>query len=415
MNAIDSLSRPRVLVLTPRYPYPVIGGDRLRIYHLCRELAQSCTLTLLSLCQTTAELNSALPDDGIFAQVERLYLPYWRSAFNVLRALTGRQPLQVAYYHSREFGRRLQELLPQHDVCLAHLIRTGDYVRHAGKPKVLEMTDAISLNYRRIPDSSLLSSARALIYHLEAKRLQDYERGILNDFDLVSLVSDADRKYLLEGRTLDHVLVCSNGVDLSRLPYSERAAPERVVAFIGNMTSMQNLDACQYFAEAVLPMLRRRGDYKLRAVGRIRQGDARRLERFDGVEVRGNVSSVADSVGNAGVGVAPVRIGAGVQNKVLEYMALGLPVVSSPIALEGLTARPGRELLVADQPEGYVAQIEKLFIDRNYATRLARAARVYVERYHSWSDQLAAFVAKVHQLAGGTAGRPAVRRSSATR
>lgn len=414
MNASDRLSRPKVLVLTPRYPYPVIGGDRLRIYQLCLELSRSCSLTLLSLCQTTAELNAAPPEDGVFEHVERVYLPHWRSVFNALAALPGRVPLQVAYYRSAEFARRLQALLPRHDLCLAHLIRTGDYLRHIPRPRVLEMTDAISLNYQRVRDIGLVKHLRGWVYRLEADRLQDYEQRILNDFNLVTLVSATDRSHLLGERDAEHVLVCSNGVDLARLPFRIRPDPDPVVAFIGNMTSMQNLDACQYFIEEVLPLLHQRGEYRFRAVGRIHPGDARRLARHDGVEVLGNVDSIADSVGNAGVGVAPVRIGAGVQNKILEYMALGLPVVSSPLALEGLAAQPGRDLLVAERPAAYAEAIERLFRERSLAHALAKAGRAYVERHHSWSGQLAPFVAKVHQLAGGAAGRAEVRRSPAT-
>lgn len=403
MNAPEMINRPRVLVLTPRYPYPAIGGDRLRISQLCEELAQTCSLTLLSLCQTKAELNAPAPTDGVFDRVERVFLPRWRSALNVLGALPGREPLQIAYYRSPEYARRLQDLLPRHDVCLAHLIRTGDYLRQIGKPTVLEMTDAISLNYRRVREAGLPRHFRSLVYRLEADRLRDYERRISRDFDLVSLVSATDRAYLMEGGEQAHVIVSSNGVDLARFPYRERLAPEPVVAFIGNMTSVQNLDACFHFVEEVLPLLRQRGPYRFRAVGRIRRHDARLLLRHDGVEVRANVRSVADSVAEAGVGVAPVRMGAGVQNKILEYMALGLPVVTSSMALEGFDARAGREVLVADQPRAYVAQIERLFKDRDFALELARAGRAYVERCHRWPDHLAPLVNGVHALAAGVA------------
>lgn len=394
-------ARPKVLVLTPRYPYPAIGGDRLRISQLCGELSRSFSLTLLSLCQSRAEMDAAAPTDGVFERVERVFLPRWRSVYNVLSALPGRLPLQVAYYRSPEFARRLRELLPRHDVCLAHLIRTGDYLRQTGTPSVLEMTDAISLNYRRVRERGFPRHFRTLIYHLEADRLLDYERRILGDFDLISLVSAADRAFLMEDSEHGHVIVSSNGVDLARFPFRERPDPERVAVFIGNMTSAQNLDACLYFAEEILPLLRERGPYRFRAVGRIRRLDALRLLRHEGVEVRANVDSVADSVGEAGVGVAPVRMGAGVQNKILEYMALGLPVVTSSIALEGLDAVAGREVLVADRPSAYVAHIERLFADRRFALEMALAGRAYVERRHHWSDRLAPLVDGVRALAAG--------------
>jgi len=393
-------SRKRVLVLTPRYPYPVIGGDRVRIYEICRELARQNDLTLLSLCDTQAELHATLPNDGVFQHIERVYLPKWRSAVNVLSAFPGTTPLQVAYYRSGKFARRVRELLPMHEICLAHLIRAGEYIRSIDRPKVLEMTDAISLNYQRVRKLGKLSQAKALIYILEAKRLLKYEQSIINDFDLVTLVSHYDREFLLQGRDVDHVIVCSNGVNLETLPYRERRCSERVIVFIGNMMSLQNLDACHYFIEEVLPLLRRHFDCRFRAIGRITAKNAARLARYEGVEVLSNVPRVADAVGDAIVGVAPIRIGAGIQNKILEYMALGLPAITSSIGLEGLDAVPGKEILLADKPEEYVEHIGRILQDKEYAIDLARAAYAYVKRAHNWSTRLAPLVQWVSRITG---------------
>lgn len=390
--------RSRILVLTPRFPYPVVGGDRLRIYEVCRELARHHDLTLLSLCETKEEMTSVPPSDGVFKQIERVLLPKWRSVLNVLAALRTDTPLQIAYYQSGEFAIRVKELLPGHDVCLAHLIRTGHYVRQSEIPTVLEMTDAISMNYMRVRELKNTRSLKSLVYRFEADRLLHYERSVLADFAAVSLVSELDRDFLLDGRRDDNVVVCSNGVDLESLPFRDRRNSEPVIVFIGNMTSIQNLDACFYFAEAILPLVRERLQCRFRAVGRIKPGDARRLRTIEGVEVLGNVLNVADAVGNARVGVAPVRLGAGVQNKVLEYMALGLPVITSPVALEGLQARAGLDLLVAATPEEYVSQLEVLWHNRELCAGLAASGLRYVKHAHEWAHRLHPLVDQVASL-----------------
>lgn len=399
------MSRRRILVLTPRYPYPVVGGDRLRIHELCRELAREHELTLLSLCETVEEMNSPHPTDGVFTTIERVLLPRWRSLASVLAALPSRTPLQIGYYRSAEFAARVQALLPQHDLCLAHLIRTGEYVRSAPIPVVLEMTDAISMNYQRVRELNKSRGLRSWIYRLEADRLLKYERSIVDDFALVTLVAEPDRDYLLQGRAAPHVMVCSNGVDVSALPFSVRRHSEPVAAFIGNMTSIQNLDAALFFAEEVLPLVREALPCRMRVIGRIRPGDARRLQSLPGVEVVANVDSVAAAVGQARVGVAPVRIGAGVQNKVLEYMALGLPVVTSRVALEGLQARPGLEVLVADSPTEYAQALQWLWADSGLRSEMATAARSYVLQHHSWSSRLRPLVAAVNSLSVTCTGR----------
>lgn len=396
--------RRRVLVLTPRFPYPVVGGDRLRIYEICRELARYHDLTLLSICETQEEMASLPPGDGVFKRIERVLLPRWRSVLNALAALPGSIPLQIAYYQSGAFRKRVQALLPEHDVCLAHLIRTGHYVRQAKIPTVLEMTDAISMNYQRVCELKKARGLKCWVYRFETERLLRYERSVLGAFDAVTLVSELDRDYLLAGRSDDNVVVCSNGVHLDALPFRDRRASEPVAAFIGNMTSIQNLDACFYFAEEVLPLVRERLQCRFRVVGRIKPGDVRRLTAIEGVEVLCNVPNVAEAVGNARVGVAPVRLGAGVQNKVLEYMALGLPVITSPVALEGLQAQPGVDLLVAGTPEEYASRLETLWGDELLRSELAASGLRYVQAHHSWSRRIQPLVDTVASLADARQG-----------
>lgn len=372
-------------MLTARLPYPSIGGDRLRIYELSRALSRTHRLTLLCLCETKEELHRLLPDDGIFTKVERVLLPRWRSLLNTIAAVPTSTPLQIAYYRSAEFARRLTSLLSQHDCCLAHLIRTGAYLRNLHIPKVLEMTDAMSLTYSRARQLRKTNPLMALVYGLEAPRLLRYERSIIRDFSATILVSDVDKDFLLDGMSNENVIVAPNGVDTSLLPYADRTTSDPVIIYIGTMTSAYNLDACLFFATEVLPRARRVIDCRLRVIGRIRPSERRRLMALDGVEVLGNVPNIAGAVGNARVGVAPIRVGAGIKNKILEYMALGLPVISSPIGLEGISARPGIDLLLAERPEEYVEQLARIWHDRELASSLSRHGLNYVKTHHSWA------------------------------
>ena len=395
------MAKKRLLVLTPRFPYPVIGGDRLRIYEVCKVLSRYFRLTLLSLCETQEEMRLHVPADGVFNRVERVWLPQWRSYLNVIKALPGKEPLQIAYYKSREFQVAVDRLLGHHDGALAHLIRVGQYLRGSESPKVLEMTDAISLNYNRVRRKDGKTGFRGLIYRLEADRLLMYEREIVQDFDTAVLVSHIDRNFLFGDKLSDKVLVCSNGVDLHAFPYRWPRNQGRVIAFIGNMSSVQNLDACLYFASEVLPLIRRRTRMIFRVVGRISEKDAKSLRAYEGVEVTGSVRNIADAVADARVGVCPVRIGAGVQNKVLEYMALGLPTITSKIGLEGFDALPGRDLLVANSPEEYAAKVLQLFDNLPLAEGLSRSGRAYVEQNHLWTAQLRPLVERMESMLQG--------------
>ncbi|MDR0241788.1 MAG: glycosyltransferase family 4 protein [Burkholderia sp.] len=393
-----SRDKKKLLVLTPRFPYPVIGGDRLRIYHLCKVLSRRYSLTLLSLCETPDEMHAEVPDDGVFDRVERVFLSRGRSYVNTLLALPTRTPLQVAYYRSRAFSAAVSRLLPSHDGVFVHLVRCAEYVRKSDKPRILEMTDAISLNYSRVKQLKKARGLKSRVFGIEARRLLDYERTIVDDFDLSVLVSRTDRDYLFPGRSVDKVMVCSNGVDLSGLPYAVRGTASRLLIFIGDMRTVQNQDMCHFFIEEVLPLLRRRAAYRFRIVGSIAPALAERFRAYDGVEVTGRVASVAQAASDGAIAVCPMRIGAGVQNKILEYMALGLPVVTTSLGYEGLGARSGQDLLIADTPEEFVDRIEGLVANEAGAVEMAARARTFVEQEHAWERMVAPLVERVGEL-----------------
>lgn len=395
-----SQQKKRLLILTPRFPYPVVGGDRLRIYQVCKALSGRFSLTLLSLCETDAEMVMPLPADGVFDRVERVLLSRSRSYLNTLLALGGTTPLQVAYYRSAAFARAVEQLLPEHDGVLSHLIRCAEYVKGTNKPSILEMTDAISLNYERVRKLKNAGGLKAQVYRLEATRLLAYERRIVEAFDVSVLVSETDRMHLV-GAAHEKVMVCSNGVALEHLPFKDRRDSRPVIVYIGNMASVQNMDACLHFARDVMPLVSQRVDATFRVVGRISDGDAAKLKAFANVEVTGPVDDVASAVEDARLGVCPVRLAAGVQNKVLEYMALGLPVVTSSIGLEGFSAQPERDLLVADTPEDYATTIARLWDDEIRMAHLASNGRAYVNAHHHWGNRLAPLIERVAMLLEG--------------
>jgi sugar transferase (PEP-CTERM/EpsH1 system associated) len=396
----NAISAPRLLVLAPRYPYPIIGGDRLRLHHLCEQLAQRYRLTLLCLCEGS-DPNAPLPPEGIFESVERVVLPRWRSRLNCLAALPMGMPLQLAYYTSKAFERRVAALAPQHDAIVCHLVRLARYALPFDMPRILEMTDAISLNYKRVRQRASPAKLRALIYRLEQSRLEPFEREIVKRFDAAVLVSRVDRNFLFgDDPGLERkVMVCSNGVDTLDLPYQFAAKDSGRIVFIGNMITLQNIDAVEWFARRVLPQVRAvRPDARLEVVGNCPQAERARLGALEGVRVVGHVASIAAAVAGAAVGVCPIRIGAGVQNKLLDYMALGLPSVTTREGLEGIDARPGVEVLMADSPDLMAAAVVDLLCHRRRARTLAEAARRFVEKHHCWSAQLEPIVRRIDEL-----------------
>ena len=395
-------------MLTPRFPYPPIGGDRLRIYQICRMLSPKFELSLLSLCESEQEMEAAIPQDSVFSYVERIYHGWFRRGLGCLGALPSRIPLQVGYYRNPHFARRLEDLLPRHNGVLAHLIRTGAYLMHSEAPRVLEMTDAISLAYERGGEIADWNPLRAFLYRAEAKRLIRFEREMVRMVDLTVLVSAIDRRFLLPGVAGRKIQVCSNGVDTEALPF-DYSSDGKTIVFIGNNIAQHNADAAVYFAEEILPLVRGRcPSAQFKVVGPIRDRLVQKLRREPGVLTTGEVKDVAEAVKCAAVGVCPVRFGAGVQNKLLEYMSLGIPSVTSSIGKEGLDVTPGVHLFVADATREWVDYICELLENRDLGSRIARAARAFVEKEHSWTARMTPLVEAMTKLMS----RPTVRKAA---
>lgn len=392
------MKRLKILVLTSRYPYPVIGGDRLRIFAICQELSKYHDLTLLTFCDNRCELEYKNPDDGVFKEIIKIRRSKIESVINVLISIFTKTPLQVAYYRSRRYKNKLNSIFEKFDISISHLIRTGQYVSELNSKKVLEMTDAISLNYERFNKVNHDFNTKILMFKIDRLKIKIYEKRMVDKFNVVSLISSVDKNYVEEGAKKKNIIVCTNGVNLDLFPFSDRINSDPEIVFIGNLNSVQNMDACLYFCREILPIIRRKIDVTFKIIGRMSDSESKQLRAFPGVSVCANVSNVADAAAHGRIAVAPVRVGAGVQNKVLEYMALGLPVVASSVALEGLSARPNTDLLVADRPEQFAESVLSLWNNLSLRTHIARSAAEYVQLNHSWTACLAPLVKEIDRL-----------------
>ncbi|MCS3783594.1 glycosyltransferase [Salinibacter ruber] len=356
-------------------------------------------ITLLSFADSP-ESTLDDPKPGIYEHIETVHLPQWKSWLQALIAVPTRTPIQIAYYWSREFREAVARLSTGHDLVLAHLIRTAPYASELDDiPKILEMTDALSLTYERVRDEATKWSLKSLVYRLEVDRVQRFEHQSVRQFDLVSLVSSADRDHLQRELAEKHnISVYPNGVEVDEFS-SVGSSYGPVVAFVGNMRTAQNQDACDYFIDKVLPRLRQEVlDFQFRIIGASPASVAAKYRSIEGVDFVGEVDHITDAVQGACAGVCPMRVGAGLQNKVLEYMAMELPAVVSPMGLEGIEAAPGKQVLVSESASEMVDDILQLYRDEEYRTSVGCQGRLFVENHHQWECTLAPLVEDIDQL-----------------
>jgi sugar transferase (PEP-CTERM/EpsH1 system associated) len=300
------------------------------------------------------------------------------------------KPLQAAVCQSSALDQSLAETLAEERFDLVHIehLRAVDLSARipAELPKVFDSVDCISLLLERTLHSSY-SAFQRLVAALELHRTRAYEARVLRRFEHVTVTSADDARALNALEPEARISVVSNGVDLEYFEPLEATREHATLVYLGKMSYHANATAVQYFAREILPLVRqRRPDARLRIVGSKPTRAVRALANDPGVEVTGFVPDIREPLGRASVAICPVTVKVGVQNKVLEAMAMGVPVVSTRLGVEGLQAEPGRDLLVARTPAEFAAEVERLLSDPSLREQIGRAGRRYVETHHRWDS-----------------------------
>jgi sugar transferase (PEP-CTERM/EpsH1 system associated) len=403
-----NLARMRILALTPRLPFPPIGGDKLRAYAFLWRLAERHDVTLLSFVERDEEREQAaeLARRHPRIQVDTVTLGPWRSRLGALRGLASRLPLQVHYYRSAAMRRLVAERLSEQrfDAVYVHLLRMAQYVADlSGVPRVLDMTDAISMVFARA--QSVRRDWFTPVNAIERARLTRYEPELARAFERLVLISEVDRAHLVaNGALAERIAIVNNGVDLEYFaPRATSYDPKRLV-FVGNLHSFANTDAALFILGEIFPLLRAQEPGALvDIVGVHPPASVRAFDGTPGVTVTGAVDDVRPYVERAAVSLCPVRVAGGVQNKILESLALGVPVVTSPEGFEGLGARSNGEdgVRVARSAAEFAALALELMRDPALRAELARRGREFIARSYDWDRQVTALE---QLLQGGARG-----------
>ena len=385
----------RLLFLTARLPYPPTRGDRLRAYHFLRVLSQEHRITLLSFIGDESEAGNLNPLRAFCEDIQLVHRAPWQSALGAAAGAWRPLPLQALYYRSPVMRGAVDRLLErgQFDAVYVHLFRMAQYVSNRFHPyRILDLTDAISGEVARsLPYRDPLWR---LIYRLELPRIYRYERQMVGHFDETWLISEAEREAVAaavgagvagDGRPPPNLRVVPNGVETERYRPQVRPASQPALVFVGHMGVFHNIDAAERLAETILPRVRETlPTARLDLIGAEPVARVRALAGRPGVRVLGHVVDLNAALNEATVFVAPLRFAAGVQNKVLEAMAAGLPVVTTAEVNAGLRATPGEHLLLAEDDEDVALATTALLGDAAERVRLGQAGRAFVLENFRW-------------------------------
>lgn len=386
----------RLLVVLSRVPYPLEKGDKLRAYHLVKRLAKRHEIYLFCLSDQRIADEHVQHLRTFCSHIEIVRLPSWRILLRLVTAVFSRLPFQVAYFHHRSAQRRIDRAIaafrPDHVLC--QLVRTTEYVRYRYElPKTLDYMDTLSKGMeRRMENASFWTKP---LLRTETRRLIAYENLMLDLFDRHVIISAQDRD-LLYHPAREQVAVIPNGVDTDF--FRPREAPKTYdLLFTGNMNYPPNIDSVLYLVHKVLPLVRaQRPATSLLISGVDPSPRVRELSRLDPlIQVSGRVPDIRDAYASATVFAAPMQIGTGLQNKLLEAMAMGMPCVTSALANNAVGAAPNESILIGGEPAEYAQHILRLLNDPAERARIAGNGHRFVRDHFDWDRNAAALDALI--------------------
>ena len=394
----------RLLVLSSRPPWPPTRADQMTVERMLRFLAsRGVEVDLACFVEGEAEDRALRGELGaVCRHIATLPLPRWRSYVQTALSLPGRDPMQVAYYRSPEMSRLVRERVARerYDLVYVHLIRMAEYARGLALPKVIGLQISQALNLQRMV-AHVKDPARRFFYGVETRKVRPYEAAICADFDRVFLVGARDVEELAKTAPVANAVVQPHGQDVPDLARVRAARREPgSIVMSGVMATYTNVNAATWFAREIFPRIEQAvPEASFWIVGRQPQREVKALARPPRVVVTGEVPDVYDWLLRAEVGVAPLRIGAGMQNKLVQAMASALPVVATPVANEGIGATPDH-LLLREEPAAFADAVIGLLRDAAAREQLGRAAREFVEKHWTWEAHFEQQLRVFQEVAG---------------
>ncbi len=388
--------KPRILYITHRVPWPPDRGDRIRTWNILKFLSTYADVDLACLAdepvcpQTRSVLQKATRQLAIVPHGGPLR--YVRGAWSMLTGHTVTEGLFDSEMLRGTIARWTSQT--KYDAAISSSSGVARYTL----PPVMSINGQVWVDLIDVDSQKWLdyaSSARlplSLVYRTEGRRLRRLEAQLAQEADRLLVVSDAERELFHEFCPDAPVQAVGNGVDIDYffpVPTEHSTTDGPTCVFVGVMDYLPNVDAVKWFAAEVWPTVRQRfPEAGFNIVGKSPSPDVQALARQPGITVTGAVDDVRPWLQQATCVVVPLRIARGVQNKVLEAMACGRPIVCSPSPLKALNAEPGLHLLQADSPAEWIAAVSRVFEDPALAADLGAAADAWVHLNHCWNSCL---------------------------
>lgn len=375
----------RILFIAHRFPYPPTFGSKVRAFNMIRHLAQSHQVTVMAPVRSAEEAEQARGIAAHCAAYETFPVAGWAQLAKVGLTLPTPVPASEAYFHSGAMKAAIarQVAARAFDLIVVHCSSVGRLVEDIALPKIIDFCDVDSrkwLDYTAFKPFPLSAG-----YRWEGWRMTAAEQRLARKFDAVTVATAGELATLRDlgmGARADWF---PNGVDTDFFTPGDTPHEPQTVTFVGRMDYFPNERCMVDFCRDVWPRLRaRRPEARLQIVGAAPTAAVQALARIDGVTVTGAVPDVRPFVRRSALTIAPLSIARGTQNKVLESMAMAVPVIASPLAAAGVEAEPGVHLQVARSTDAWADEIDRLLADPAQREAFAQAGRARVFSHHTW-------------------------------
>ena len=375
-----------LLVLLPRVPYPLEKGDKLRAFYQIKELSKYHDIYLVALQDGTLHPEALEKIEPYCKEIQIIRISLFSKLSGIIRAFFKGLPAQIGYFYStkakREIDRLIHKIYPDHIYCF--MIRMAEYVKkHKDCHTTLDYQDVLSMGMKRRYEKASFFKKPIFLYEYQA--LRRYEKNIFSCFTNKTIITSIDRE-LIPHPQRQYIHVIPNGIDFEKFNYIKTEKKYDLI-FTGNMSYSPNVDAALFLAKSIFPkLLRQHPDLKLCICG-VAPVPAIRALDSDNIRVTGWVDDISVFYAASKIFIAPMRIGTGLQNKVLEAMAMKLPSITSALAgqpIEGATHN--NELLICNNLDEYVAAVSNLLTDKKFYKTISENGYQFVKTHYDWKE-----------------------------
>ena len=372
----------KILIVTTRFPFPLFSGDKLRIYNISKNLSKKNKVDLIYTgSEKSFKRKIKFINKIIFIKTNKI-----KKILQVFYFLLIGKPLQIGYFFSNEMKKKIKEIQNNYDCIIFHLVRSGEFLSKDYKGiKILEMTDVVSKNYIQLYERLNVFNPIKYLYLLELKLLEMYEKKIIKLFNYVVLVSKSDLKKI---SYKNKVKIITNGTNLKEKKFKFNPKNNDVV-FIGNINYLPNKIACYEFINKIMPKLKEVGlNINFKIIGKTSKLLKLSLSSFKNVNVYNNVKFPENLCKNAICGISNLSIATGVQNKILEYMRIGLPAIISEKCFYSLNLKKNKHILVYKNHSQLIKQIIKLKKSKKIANKISFNSFAIIKKNYTWETSL---------------------------